>query len=159
MIWEEEPFGPGCGFGLTGGLGRFGANKMASHFHWFGSIALLAALSVSAGCDLCGNDVLTRHRAPDNSVELIVFERSCGATTGFSTQASIGEINAGTYNRPGNIFIGTMGAGPTGPGGGPEVRVRWIDSRTVELSHHRDAQVLLAKQSHGGISIRYVTFE
>jgi len=134
-------------------------SRLPRNFSWACSIALLVALTGSAGCDLCGNEVLARHRAPDNRVEVVVFERSCGATTGFSTQASIREINAGTYNRRGNIFMGTTGAGPSGPGGRPELRVRWIDSRTVELSHHRDAQVSLAKRSHDGISIRYVTFE
>ena len=85
------------------------------------------------------------------------FERSCGATTGFSTQASIGKANGGTSNGPGNIFVATTGVGPSGPGGGPELRVRWIDSRTVERSHHRDAQISLAKPSQDGITIRYVT--
>ncbi len=113
-----------------------------------------------AACDLCGNDLLDRYPAPDNSVEVVVFERNCGATTGFSTQASIGEINAGTGNKSGNIFTATTdrGAAPAGKGGGPELRVRWIDHRTVELGYHRAADVWKRTQ-HRGITIRYVTFE
>jgi hypothetical protein len=113
-----------------------------------------------AGCDLCGNEVLDRYRAPDNSVEVVVFERDCGATTGFSTQASIGEINAGTYNQSGNIFAGTTDVrkAPAGKGGGPELRVRWLDNHTVELAYHRAADVW-KRTEHRGITIRYVTFE
>jgi hypothetical protein len=123
-------------------------------------LALIALLGLS-GCGLCGNEVLDRHRAPDNGVEVVVFERNCGATTPFSTQASIGEINAGTRNQPGNIFIATTdrGAAPAGKGGGPELRVRWLDNRTVELAHHKRALVSHARTSFRGIAIRYVTFE
>jgi hypothetical protein len=82
---------------------------------WFRCSALLLLLIVPlAGCDLCGNDVLARYRAPDTSVEVVVFQRDCGATTGFSTQASIGEINGGTGNRPGNIFRAVRGRAPAG---------------------------------------------
>jgi hypothetical protein len=127
---------------------------------WFRCSALLLLLIVPlAGCDLCGNDVLARYRAPDTSVEVVVFQRDCGATTGFSTQASIGEINAGTGNRPGNIFRAVRGRAPAGKGGGPELRVRWIDNRTVELAYHRAADVLRKPTEHRGIKIRYATFE
>jgi hypothetical protein len=127
---------------------------------WFRCSALLLLLIVPlAGCDLCGNDVLARYRAPDTSVEVVVFQRDCGATTGFSTQASIGEINAGTGNRPGNIFRAVCGRAPAGKGGGPELRVRWIDNRTVELAYHRAADVLRKPTEHRGIKIRYATFE
>jgi hypothetical protein len=137
------------------------ANMRASRFPSLGSIALLAALSGSAGCDLCGNEVLARYRAADNSVEVVVFERSCGATTGFSTQASIQEINAATLNEAGNIFAATTdrGATPSGKGGGPELRVRWLDAQTLELAHHKRASVSYGRTSFRGITIRYVTFE
>jgi hypothetical protein len=121
----------------------------------------LIALLVTSGCGLCGNEVLDRYRAPDNSVEVVVFERNCGATTPFSTQASIGEINDGTRNQSGTIFIATTdrGAAPAGKGGGPELRVRWLDNRTIELAHHKRAFVSHARTSFRGLAIRYVTFE
>lgn len=94
---------------------------IATEGHWLGRSALLLTLLVPlSGCSLCGNEVLDRSRAPDNSVEVVVCERSCGATTGFSTQASIGESNAGTGNEGGNIFVATTdhGGAPPGKGGG-----------------------------------------
>lgn len=135
---------------------------VATDGDWFRRPALLLILLVPlSGCGLCANTVLDRYRAPDHSIEVVVFERNCGATTDFSTQASIGEINAGTGNQGGNIFIAdtNRGAAPAGKGGGPELRVRWIDTRTIELAHHRAARVFEARSEHGGIKIRYVTFE
>lgn len=123
--------------------------------------AILAASVLSSACDLCANDVLNRVRAPDNSMEVVVFQRDCGATTGFSTQASIGDVNAGTGNRPGNIFIATTdkGAAPSGLGGGPELKVQWLDSKTVQLAHHKKAAVVKAETSYAGFRIHYRTFE
>ena len=124
------------------------------------ALLLLLLTPPLASCALCGGEVLDRYPAPDNSVEVVVFQRDCGATTPFSTQASIGEINAGTGNRPGNIFVATTdhGNAPAGKGGGPELRVRWLDTRTVELAHHRAADVW-TRTEYRGVQIRYVTFE
>src|SRR5262245_58728358 len=54
--------------------------------------AVLLAATLAASCgkfDSCGNDVLARVPSPTGSRQAIVFERDCGATTGFSTQISI----------------------------------------------------------------------
>lgn len=122
-------------------------------------LVVIAGL-LTGSCGVCANDVLERVPAPDNSVEVVVFQRDCGATTGFSTQASIGEINARTGNRAGDIFIATTnnGAAPAGKGGGPELRVRWLDAGTIELAHHEKAWISKARTSHGRLTIRYSTF-
>lgn len=133
-----------------------------THGVWAERAALLLTLLVPlSGCGLCADHVLDRFQAPDSSAELVVFERNCGATTDFSTQASIGEINAGTGNQAGNIFIAdtNRGAAPVVKRGGLELRVRWIDNRTIELAHHRSARVFEARNEYRGITIRYVTFE
>jgi len=36
----------------------------------------------------CGNDVLTDLPSPDGKYKVVVFQRDCGATTGFSTQTT-----------------------------------------------------------------------
>jgi hypothetical protein len=127
----------------------------------FAPVLVVISGLLTSSCGLCANDLLERVRAPDNSVEVVVFQRDCGATTGFSTQASIGEIDAGTGNRAGDIFIATTnnGAAPVGKGGGPELRVRWLDARTIELVHHGKAWISKASTSHGGLTIRYSTFQ
>jgi hypothetical protein len=37
----------------------------------------------------CGNDMLATIPSPSGGRKLVIFQRACGATTGFSTQASL----------------------------------------------------------------------
>ena len=41
------------------------------------------------GENLCGNEIIEEIKSPDNKYKLVIFQRDCGATTGFSTQISI----------------------------------------------------------------------
>src|SRR5437016_6247727 len=72
----------------------------------------------------CENRVLAEVPSPDGRHRVVVFERSCGATTAFSTQVSVlpaeGALGGGT----GNVLIADTdrGQAPVGPGRGPDVR-------------------------------------
>ncbi len=55
--------------------------------------------------DLCDNEIIKITTSPDNKYKLILFERNCGATTGFSTQISILKIGNNLEIQPGNIYI------------------------------------------------------
>ena len=39
--------------------------------------------------NMCGNEILGEFASPDRKKKVVVFQRDCGATTGFSTQASL----------------------------------------------------------------------
>ena len=55
---------------------------------------------------LCENEVIKSHISPDSGKVAILFTRSCGATTGYSTQISILNINERfNNNNIGNIFV------------------------------------------------------
>ena len=77
--------------------------------------------------DVCGNDLVAEHLSPDGKAKLLIFQRDCGATTGFSTQASLVAAEAKLSGSSGNLFIADTdhGIAPSGPGGGPDLRVRW----------------------------------
>lgn len=107
--------------------------------------------------DICRNDVLAEHRSPDGKTKLVVFERSCGATTGFSTQASLLSPEATLPGSGGNLFVADTdhGAAPSGPGGGPELRARWEGSKRLLLEHHVRARVFKAQRYLDGIEVRY----
>lgn len=49
-----------------------------------------------AGCDLfdCDNEVLGVFPSPDGRLSAVVFNRGCGATTGFNVQVSVVERGA-----------------------------------------------------------------
>lgn len=107
----------------------------------------------ATGCGLCGNDLLDRYPSPDQRREAVVFQRDCGATTGFSTQVSLVQRGGRVPTGAGNILVATTdhGAAPAGKGGGPEVRVRWIDSTTLKLAHHAKASVNQPRRVYDGL--------
>jgi hypothetical protein len=65
---------------------------------------LISGLNLLFG-DLCGNDVISEIYSPDKKMKVVVFRRSCGATTGFSTHVSI--LNAWdklSNDEAGNVY-------------------------------------------------------
>lgn len=134
---------------------------------WFGAVsvvlvvigAFLFWLVVPDMSGLCGNEVILESPSPDREKRLVVFERNCGATTDFSTQASVLSISAPLPNEKGNLFISDTGQGaaPAGPGGGPGVTVTWESARSVVLIYHPKARVFKSESDVGGVQVRYVT--
>ena len=124
------------------------------------ALGLILAVSfvcvAAAGCDLCGNEVLGRVIAPSGEMSAVIFQRSCGATTPFSTQVSLLAVDE-QPNGMGNVFRADTdnGKAPTGPGRSPEVAVRWIDAKTLEIRHHPKARIFAAEERVGSIRIVY----
>ncbi len=127
-------------------------------------LALIVALVVSAAVmwfwhsmpdteDMCGNDIVSELPSPDGLRKVVVFERDCGATTGFSTQVSVLLANATLSNKEGNLFIADTDhdAAPSGPGGGPGVRVVWENAQSIVLAHHAKARVFRAETEVEGV--------
>ncbi|HEX5605144.1 MAG TPA: hypothetical protein VFY96_01440 [Candidatus Binatia bacterium] len=81
--------------------------------------------------------------SPDGTKKVVVFQRDCGATTDFSTQASLLATNEKLENEGGNVFSADTNhnAAPSGVGGGPELRVRWESRNRLLLQHHPSARV------------------
>ena len=107
--------------------------------------------------DMCGNDLVAEFVSPDGGAKLVVFQRDCGATTGFSTQASLVKPDAKLPGSSGNLFVADTdhGIAPSGPGGGPELRVRWEGPKRLLLQHHAKARVFKAELRFNAIEIRY----
>ena len=120
----------------------------------------IGALAYFLVFDVCGNDPVAEFVSPDTGAKIVVFQRDCGATTDFSTQASLVKANSGLPVFSGNLFVAdtNRGAAPSGPGGGPELRVRWEGPKRLLLQHQVKARVFKAEQFLNGIEIRYETF-
>ena len=117
------------------------------------SVVLVAAYC-SAGCK---NQVLRDLAAPDGRRHAVVFARDCGATTDFSTHVSV--LPAGrAASGGGNVFVADAdhGRAPAGPGGGPDVVVRWLDSHTLEVHYDHRARVFTRSARHDDIDVRFV---
>lgn len=105
-------------------------------------IAVVAVLSVLllivAGCGLllstvfggmCGNEIFQEAYSPDGEYKAVVFQRDCGATTGFSTQISILKASADLPDKGGNVFI--IDGHPDWTG----VTVDWETNRLISISY------------------------
>ena len=115
------------------------------------------ALVALGGCsDLCGNKVVSRVDAPDGRHTAVMFQRDCGATTGFSTQISVldvGEKVAGG----GNAFSadGDHGAASTGDWGGPWAEMKWIDSNHLLVRFADKSRIFRQDGDIGGVKVSY----
>jgi hypothetical protein len=105
----------------------------------------------------CGNDVIDEVRSPDGRYRIVIFQRDCGATTGFSTQLSLLKADEELPNESGNVFIADTqhGIAPSGPRGGPEVHVQWLSGAAVSVTHHPAARVFESEALVEGIHFVY----
>ena len=120
----------------------------------------LGILTAAAGClsgcsDGCGNDVVSRAVAPDGLHSALIFQRDCGATTGFSTQISVlaaGEEPSGS----GNAFVADEGQGAVRGGwGGPWAATKWVDGRTLLIRYASGSHVYEQSRQVKGVTITY----
>ncbi len=124
-------------------------------------VAAVTLACVSSSCLAigggCGNELVNEIRSPGGKSKAVVFQRDCGASTGFSTQMSILDAGERLSNRSGNIFVADTdhGKSPAGAWGGPEVEVRWLDDDHLFIRHDSRVRVFRAEQTFGSVQIRY----
>jgi len=71
-----------------------------------GAPIVLIVLAAYLLPDLCANEIYSVHESPGNDCKAVIFQRDCGATTGFSTQLSIIDANSDLDNDvAGNVLI------------------------------------------------------
>lgn len=111
-------------------------------------LALVANLfGLLVGCDLgCGNEVLGTVPSPSGKLSAIVFNRNCGATTGFNTQVSIASSSDTSPSGGGNALIldGTV-----------PLDIVWSSDSSLSISGLGSAKVFKQQQSIHGVSISY----
>jgi hypothetical protein len=111
-----------------------------------GTIITLAASL--CGCSLnmpCENEVLSRTPSPNGRTEAVLFNRSCGATTGYARHITI-IPKASEPHGAGDIFIAD---------GEPAVTVRWAGDRELVVRYAPDAHVLKKEPAYSAVAIRY----
>jgi hypothetical protein len=129
------------------------------------SICLIAIFNMGLfhGCvsifdgDPCDNKELQTVNSPNGEHKAIVFQRSCGATTGFSTQISLLKRNKQLPKEGGNIFVADTnhGKAPAGDGGGPAMTIQWLGEQTLSVKYDKRSRVFRCGQSMDGVSILY----
>jgi hypothetical protein len=114
----------------------------------FGFVALLFFF----GGDMCGNYVHSTMISPDKRHKAVVFQRDCGATTGFTTQISILEKDDSLANSSGNIFIIDGHPNSAAP------EIFWVTNDEIFIDRAIDGTEYKAKSSLGlidPVAIRY----
>ncbi|GGI77774.1 hypothetical protein GCM10009332_13930 [Shewanella gelidii] len=78
---------------------------------------------------MCGNYIHSKTTSLDEKYEAVIFQRDCGATTGFSTQISIIKFGSKLENDPGNIFSISGHPEKVAP------ELVWINTNTLHIKH------------------------
>jgi hypothetical protein len=117
---------------------------------------LLLLLLTLAGCaDVCSDTVVQRMIAPDRRHTAVMFQRDCGATTGFSTQISIlsaGERLAGS----GNAYrADDHGKAADGKWGGPWAEMHWLTPDRLVVRYAAKSRVFQSDASVSGVVVSY----
>jgi hypothetical protein len=127
-------------------------------------LGVAACLVVALGVGLysladstCANKPLGEALSPDGASKAVVFQRDCGATTGFSTQVSVIASSSTQDNSSGNVFVADAnhGSAPAGPDGGPWVSVHWLAADQLVVRHHPNARGFKAEPQVRAVHIRY----
>ncbi len=84
--------------------------------------------------DMCSNDVLQSLTSPDGKAKAVVFERGCGATTGFSTQISLLGSGDELPNKSGDVFDAYNESGGKRD---PFAIAAWKNNQTLVVTYHK----------------------
>jgi hypothetical protein len=117
---------------------------------WIGIATL--SLSLSGCVDLCENDIRTEVASPDGTKRAVIFERSCGATTPFSTHVSVLNRGEALPRSSGNVFVADDAHGAVEA---MNVRVRWVSAKHLLLSYPPAARIFAKNAFSTGVEIEY----
>ena len=118
---------------------------------------LAAGLIALSGCsDGCANNIVASAEAPDGLHTAVIFQRDCGATSGFSTQVSL----VGPGGEPsgvGNTFRADdyHGEAATGDWGGPWVELRWLAPDHLLIGYAAKSRLFKDEDKVSGVKISY----
>jgi hypothetical protein len=116
-----------------------------------------AALIALSGCsDGCKNSRICRVDAPDGLNSAVMFQRDCGATTGFTTQISV--VRQGSDpTGGGNTFRADddHGAATSGDWGGPWAEIRWLAPDHLLIRYADKSRVFEQQAEVAGVKISY----
>lgn len=88
-------------------------------------------LLIALGPDLCANQIYQEVYSADRTLKAVVFQRDCGATTGFSTQVSVLPAGETLGNDvAGNLYIAN------GRPADSRLLLQWSSQRSILIQGH-----------------------
>jgi len=119
-------------------------------------VAITLSLLLIGGSACCDNEVAKEIFSPNATHRAVVFNRGCGATTGFNTEISILGSSEGLHGS-GNLWVADdSGDSPSGSWGGPDVHLRWLSQDTLEVQFASGLRVFKQEGRVDGITAVYV---
>ncbi|QBG37146.1 DUF5412 family protein [Litorilituus sediminis] len=119
-----------------------------------GILAVLAFLFFLLSANVCENQVFAEQLSPNKTYKAVLFQRDCGATTGFSSQVSLLNADSTLANESGNIMV------VDGHPDNNAITLTWSSNDELVISQARFSRQYKAEQTWGSfnkISIRYIT--
>ena len=120
------------------------------------SIAAAGIVFLSGCSDSCANTLVRRADSPDGRHSAIIFQRDCGATTGFSTQVSV--LKSGVeLTGSGNTFRADddRGAAAVGDWGGSWAEIRWLAPDHLLIRYAVKSRLFEQEEEVSGVRISY----
>lgn len=119
------------------------------------AIALLAT-GLSGCSDPCQNSIVSTAHAPTGDLKAVLFQRDCGATTGFSSQVSVTQADQAPAGG-GNLFVADTGHGAASGAswGGPWVEVRWLSPEDLLIRYDSRSRVFTQADKLSGVRVSY----
>jgi hypothetical protein len=115
------------------------------------AIAVLALVFVAC-IDPCENTVSKEVASPDGRKKAVVFERSCGATTGFSLNVSVQGNRKPISQSAGNVFIADSDHGAVKQ---MDRTVRWASSDRLVVVYPSGARLFKRESRKDGVTVAY----
>jgi hypothetical protein len=107
-------------------------------------IGILLALS---GCDAgCGNEVASTIESAGGGHVAVIFNRNCGATTGFNTQLSVLAKGDAVPKEAGNTLIAD---------GSLALKVRWVSESELVIAGVQGAKIFKQEKLANGVAVSY----
>lgn len=103
--------------------------------------------------EMCANTISKIYFSPNKSLKAVIFQRDCGATTGFSTQISILDSKEELINGNGNIFI------INGHPDSVQAIVTWKNNKEMNIHFNSNELPFKAKEEFGFFDVIKITYK
>jgi hypothetical protein len=104
--------------------------------------------------DMCGNELVARIPSPSSSRDLLIYERDCGATTRFNTQAMIVKRGRPLPSEPSPVLVLDVARERRrGFVGAPVVDGTWVSNDSVVIRFDAEVRVLRQRGRQRGVRV------
>lgn len=113
-------------------------------------LMLLAVVLLSVSCDAwdCKNRLFQTVPSPDSKLKVVVYQRTCGATTGFNRQLAVLRSNQAFPSKARLDYFFDIA-------GEPKIQVIWKSNTDLLIRHESSGKIYTASPTNGSIAIKY----